>query len=189
LALKEYDLDGAGRRCIVDYLGSGTSLSALLNRLVEGRPGRSYTVLPDGIEESELYKFEEPLRPLEYPIDRSDHTISLLSGYDPINTFVAHLESLALASPHLVLWTEHHLALRTDPAILNFPSDEGISVGFFGEAVTYLVSGAKVLRSRASGDVVRNCGPYRFGTAPFYGAPTCFLPQGWKFLSTLQTSF
>ena len=155
MALKEYDLGEAGRRCVVENLRSGTSLSALLARCVEHRSGRAYTILPEGVEDNELYKFEEPLRPLEYPIDRSDQTMSLLSGYSPVDAIVAHLESLAIAWPQLVLWTEDHLALRTDPVILNFSSDNGISVGFFRDAVTYLVSGSRVLRSRAGGDVIR----------------------------------
>lgn len=147
--LREYDLGHNGCDYVLRTLGDGRALSTALAQAVERRWKRTYTLLPGGIEDVEAHEFDEPLRQIDYPVNRSDKFLLAVKDYSAIDALASHFSEFMVAQSHAFLWIEDYLARPGDP-ILTTRSTGSMTVVYLNSTVVYSVSGKALLASGQS---------------------------------------
>jgi hypothetical protein len=144
--LREYDLGHSGCDYVLRTLRDGRALSTALAQTVERRWNRTYTLLPGGIEDVEAHKFDEPLRQIDYSVNRSDKFLLALKDYSAIDALASHFSDFMFAQSHAFLWIEDYLARPGDP-ILTTRSTGSMTVIYLNSTIVYSVNGKALLAS------------------------------------------
>lgn len=153
---RRYDLDRRGHDFLVRSLRDGRALSAALAPIVSSHPGEAYTFLPKGIEISELYKFDTPLREVDYPIDRSERFLAAVRSFNSIDNLVAHIADLAVKYPRSAIWAEDFLARPGDPAVVESGVRRaGVRTCYFDDTITYVVNSKALCGSNRGNRIVK----------------------------------
>lgn len=139
--IKAYDLGVSGREYLLHTLDDGRALSRALAMIVRQHSGRTYTLLPEGLEHAEVCELNKPLKKFDCPVERPDTFLVPLKNYRSIDVFVSHIGDAARSNSNAVLWTEDYLARPADAANVDPAMPKEIAVVYIQDTVTYLARG------------------------------------------------